>query len=92
MPKKLVLDRDLSIQCNEMGKFVTVPKGEVWKISISGDVEINGICISGAHDNKIPSGLFTGGCKIAVDSRFGSTSGYSEAFFLSGLAFKLQEV
>lgn len=92
MPKKLVLDRDLSIQCNERGKFVTVPEGEVWKISISGDVKINGIRISGAQANMIPDGLFTGGSIIEIDWDSSSSHGYSNAFFLSGLAFKLQEV
>lgn len=92
MPKKLVLDRDLSIQCNERGKFVIIPEGEVWKISISGDVKINGIRISGAYNSMIPDGLFTGGCKIEIDWSSSLGSGYSNAFFLSGLAFKLQEV
>ena len=89
MPKKLVLDRALSIQIDNTSEVVTVPDGEVWKLSIAGDVRINGVSIAGSYEHTIPEGLFTGGCSIKIN---GGASNYSKIMFLSGLAFKLQEV
>lgn len=87
MPKKLVLDRELSIAITN-SQIVTIPTGEIWKLSISGDVDINEVRITGAFKETIPNGLFTGGCKIKLTGQ----SSYSNKAFLSGLAFKLQEV
>lgn len=87
MPKKLVLDRELSIAITN-SQIVTIPTGEIWKLSISGDVDISEVRIRGAYNGILPNGLFTGGCKIKLTGQ----SSYSNKAFLSGLAFKLQEV
>lgn len=88
MPKKLVLDREISIYIEKPYDVITIPDGEIWRISLSGDVIINGISIKGAFKGMIPDGLFTGGCKIQMENG----SSYSQKAVISGLAFKLQEV
>lgn len=87
MPKKLVLDRALSIYLTG-GQSVTIPEGEVWKLSLAGNVKINDVFFQWRDNNKVTGGLFTGGFKIKT----GSDSASSDGVSLSGLAFKLQEV
>lgn len=88
MSKRLVLDRAIAITLTD-DKSVTVPNGEVWRLSVFGDVEVNGISVTGSVAPVLLNGIFSSGTEIKTYGR--SSSSRKEAF-LSGIAFKLQEV
>lgn len=88
MSKRLVLDRAIAITLTD-DKSVTVPNGEVWRLSVFGDVEVNGISVTGSVAPVLLNGIFSSDSAIEPHGR--STSSKKHAF-LSGFAFKLVEV
>lgn len=88
MPKKLVLDRAIAITLTD-DKSVTVPHDEVWRLSVFGDVEVNDISVMGEVAEALLNGIFSSDSAIQPHGR---SSGSRKKAFLSGIAFKLQEV
>lgn len=82
MPKKLVLDRGISLELS--GQKATVPEGEMWSVSIH---QSNGGAIAildgEGQLRSFARASFSGGTSI---------SAYFETGIITGLAFKLQEV
>lgn len=92
MPKKLVLDRAVSIHLKD-GDFVVVPEGEVWKVSSTTPLCFQLTDDRNASENNsagrlnVRTGFLVGaGVKIGPDT----SNRYSTC--ITGLAFKLQEV
>lgn len=82
MPKKLVLDRGISLELS--GQKVTVPEGEMWSVSIH-ESEQGAIALNDGMGElrKFARASFYGGTSITV---------YFKTSIITGLAFKLQEV
>ena len=86
MPKKLVLDRGISLKLSGE-QTTTVPEGELWSVSIhESDQKSNGAAslLDGyGHLRDFARASFYGGTSI---------SAYFKTSIISGLAFKLEEV
>lgn len=92
MPKKLVLDRAVSIHLKD-GDFAVVPEGEVWKVSSTTPLcfrltdDRNASEYNSAGRLNVRTGFLVGaGVKIGPDTQ----NRYSTC--ITGLAFKVQEV
>lgn len=88
MPKKLVLDRTINY-VGTGNTRLTIPDGEIWRISILGAGAINGAHIetssrSGTSE-QVSNAIVASGAVVGP-----STDGAQ--FMLTGLAFKLKEV
>lgn len=88
MPKKLVLDREIAVTLTD-DKSVTVPNDEVWRLSVFGDVKVNDISVMGDVAEVLLNGIFS---SDSVIEPHGRSTGSRKKAFLSGIAFKLQEV
>ncbi len=84
MPKKLVLNRPLSMHL-AAGSVVTVPNGEVWKVSVFNIGAINGA--GGVSEEILLNHSFGGGAVIRIRPGGGGAPGA-----ISGVAYKVQEV
>lgn len=84
MPKKLVLDRGISLKLSGE-QVTTVPNGEVWSVSIheSGSNNAASLLDGSGRLRSFARASFSGGTSI---------SAYFETGIITGLAFKLQEV
>ena len=91
MPKKLVLDRALSL-CLRDGTFTDVPKDEVWKVISTKPLRLGfGINGTSTPDDQVfldRETSFLLGPNVRVEP--GDSNRNSVA--ITGLAFKLQEV
>lgn len=83
MPKKLVLSRALSMSL-AAGSMVTVPNGEVWKVSIFNIGAINGA--GEIRESILLNYSFGGGAVIRIPPGGGAPGA------VSGVAYKVQEV
>ncbi|WP_068457923.1 hypothetical protein [Aedoeadaptatus pacaensis] len=83
MPKKLVLDRGISLKLSG-GQVTTVPDGEVWSVSIhESDYNAASLLDGNGQLRSFARASFSGGT---------SFSAYFKTSIITGLAFKLQEV
>lgn len=92
MPKKLVLERAVSI-CIKDGERVVVPEGEVWKVSSTTPLRFQLTDDRDASENG-SAGRLNGGSGFLVGAgvKFGPDTQNRNNAFITGLAFKLQEV
>lgn len=88
MVKKLVLDRAIAITLTDE-KSVTVPNGEVWRLSVFGDVKVNDVFVMGDVAATLLNGIFSSGTEIKA---YGRGSSSLKRTHISGIAFKSQEV
>lgn len=83
MPKKLVLNRALSMRLAG-NSVVTVPNDEVWKASVFNIGAINGT--GSIAETELLNYSFGGGAAIKIDGGGGAPGA------ISGVAYKVQEV
>ena len=92
MPKKLVLDRTISIRLDD-GDFAVVPEGEVWKVSSTAPLCFRLTDDRDASEKESANRLnVRSGFLVGAGVKFGPDTQNRYAVFITGLAFKLQEV
>lgn len=79
MAKKLVIDRPIELKISSQ-KAVTVPRDEVWRVSISSSSDDGEMASFFTSQIQFGSYILAGGCSI-------SGGGY-----ITGIAFKVVEV
>lgn len=91
MPKKLVLDRTICLILEGgLNKSVTVPAGEVWRVTIAGNGEVNKVYIYSQDTDKLGRVILGEGSTIRGD--YDRSTSISKTISVMGIAFKLQEV
>lgn len=92
MPKKLVLDRAVRLHLKD-GDFAVVPEGEVWKVSSTTPLCFQLTDDRNASENDSAGRLnVRSGFLVGAGVKFGPDTQNRNNAFITGLAFKLQEV
>lgn len=92
MPKKLVLERTVSIYLKDLERAV-VPEGEVWKVSSTSPLRFQLTNDQDANERYFDNRLnVRSGFLVGAGVKFGPATQSRYNAFITGLAFKLQEV
>ena len=88
MTKRLVLDR--VVKYSGTKTKLTVPDGEVWRVSLIGRVGVKGIDLSLTNNASDPN--ITSNMLLTSGSTLGPQHNGTAEYAITGLAFKLEEV